>query len=226
MGSEATGFDTRESATEAKLEIAYESLLADRENIFSPGEMPTISEEDKLCNQNLQTSFLFKMLNDKATTLSNKIKSLVDDIKQMDDALSKYKSSTSIFSSVCTRYYKESMEPYRTMTTELANEYVRLHEAMRLTILKEQHLLETELDGVSTKLNGVRALIKTGIDDIIKPEDMSKKMCPVCFEKEVSMVMIPCGHTYCDVCSVYDYRAKCPQCRMVINSRVKLYFSI
>ena len=52
-------------------------------------------------------------------------------------------------------------------------------------------------------------------------------MCPICFENEVNTVLVPCGHTYCKTCSESDRsrHAKCPQCRVQINARVKLYFT-
>jgi hypothetical protein len=67
-----------------------------------------------------------------------------------------------------------------------------------------------------------------GLDEIVKPEDAQKKMCPICFESEVNTVLIPCGHTYCKGCSDIDRsrNAKCPQCRSVINSRIKLFFTV
>ena len=109
---------------------------------------------------------------------------------------------------------------------ELAKDYNEVQGTIRKEIMTKRSALEKELDIVSTKLNSIRKLILTGIEELVKPDDMTKKMCPVCFEREVCMVMVPCGHTYCDACSKYDYRAKCPQCRQTINSRVKMFFSM
>ena len=108
----------------------------------------------------------------------------------------------------------------------MASDYNRIQATIKKEILLKRAALESELDKISIKLNSIRKLIQMGVEDIVKPEDMNKKMCTVCFDKEVCMVMIPCGHTYCEACSRYDYRAKCPQCRSTINSRVKMYFSI
>ena len=88
--------------------------------------------------------------------------------------------------------------------------------------------LEGEIDNISNKLNALRALIVTGVNQIVKPEDKEKKMCPVCFDSEVNTALVPCGHTYCKGCSEADRSryAKCPQCRTQINARIKIFFSI
>jgi hypothetical protein len=86
--------------------------------------------------------------------------------------------------------------------------------------------VERELDDVTRKLSSLRNIIKTGLDDIVKPEDVGKKMCPVCFDREVDTVLVPCGHTYCNGCSVYDGHQRCPQCRTGVQRRIKIFFSI
>jgi len=209
-----------------QLESAYESLLESRDLLFTTTHTEELSEEDTLCNKNLQTSYLFKTLNDKSTQLHKKIEELSENEKSLDESVAKFKSSHLLFTSMCMLHDNESTNVVHTKYVNLAEDYSRIQNNIKKEITTKRLVFEEELEKVNVKLNSIRKLIHMGIEDIVKPEDMSKKMCPVCFEKEVCMVMIPCGHTYCDVCSKYDYRAKCPQCRAVINSRVKMYFSI
>ena len=211
----------------ADLENAYESLLASRDTpILSMVDMPELSEDDKGCSRNLNTAHLFKTFNDKAATLNDKIRILNDNSKLLEESVTKFSTASMNFMGLCKVYYDQPIDTYKKLEFDLSKEYLRLQIAMKKKIEQDRLALELDLDGVNTKLNGLRNLIQTGIKDIIKPEDMNKKMCPVCYDREVSMVMVPCGHTYCDGCSNYDYRAKCPQCRATINSRVKIYFSI
>jgi len=95
-------------------------------------------------------------------------------------------------------------------------------------IRKKIATLEGELDNISNKLNALRALIVTGENQIVNPEDKERKMSPVCFDNEVNTALVPCGHTYCKGCSEADRSryAKCPQCRTQVNARIKIFFSI
>ena len=211
----------------ADLENAYESLLSSRSDpLFSTGNTVELSEDDALCNQNLQTAHLFKTYNSMYAALNDKIQVITNDSKLLDESVTKFTMASANFKGVCKAYCEDPIDVYKNLDTEISKEYLRLQNLMKKNMEEERAKLEGELDAVSMKLNGLRKLIKTGVEDLIKPEDMSKKMCPVCYEHEVCMVMVPCGHTYCDPCSKYDYRAKCPQCRATINSRVKMFFSI
>ena len=209
------------------IETAYESLLANRENLFTTSDLINeLSEEDVLCNKNLQTSYLFRTLNASYCSLNKQIETLVDDEKLLEESVTKFQTSHSILVNLCKTYSLESIDGIHTKYMEIADEYKQAQTVIRNEIVKKRTALETRLDTTSTKLNSIRKLVLLGIEEIVKPEDMVKKMCPVCFEREVNMVMVPCGHTYCDACSKYDYRAKCPQCRQTINSRVKMFFSM
>lgn len=227
LGFQATPDDHQNSIDPPNdLNLAYENLLESRDILFTGNNEDDLSDEDKLCNQNLQTSYLFKTLNEKFINLNKQIEELVDNDKSLDEAVLKFKNSHLSLTRLCMAHDSNSIDIIHSKYVDLASDYSRIQGTIRKEISVKRLALENEIDGISIKLNSVRKLIQMGIQDIVKPEDMAKKMCPVCFDKEVSMVMIPCGHTYCDLCSNYDYRAKCPQCRATINSRVKMYFSL
>ena len=46
--------------------------------------------------------------------------------------------------------------------------------------------------------------------------------CPVCFTLDVSLVLVPCGHTLCEGCQA-QARGRCPFCRTPTASAVKFF---
>ena len=50
----------------------------------------------------------------------------------------------------------------------------------------------------------------------------NKYKCTICYEKEVSMCMIPCGHTFCKDCSEKATK-KCFACNGEVTSRTNIY---
>jgi hypothetical protein len=48
--------------------------------------------------------------------------------------------------------------------------------------------------------------------------------CPICMTKEVSQVISPCGHTFCEDCCKNQMTA-CYICRVQVRDRIRLYFS-
>jgi hypothetical protein len=48
--------------------------------------------------------------------------------------------------------------------------------------------------------------------------------CTICMNKEVSIAVTPCGHTFCDDCCKTQMTA-CYLCRLQIRDRVRLFFN-
>ena len=48
--------------------------------------------------------------------------------------------------------------------------------------------------------------------------------CTICMSKEVSQVVVPCGHTFCEDCCQKQLTA-CYICRVQIRDKVRLYFN-
>jgi len=48
--------------------------------------------------------------------------------------------------------------------------------------------------------------------------------CTICMNKEVSVAVTPCGHTFCDDCCKTQMTA-CYLCRLQIRDRIRLFFS-
>jgi len=209
------------------LEHAYQNILVERDEELIPGlGGPVLSEEDILCNTNLQTASLFKKFSEKSKQVVKELDTTNDSKKTLGESIVKVEKALQSIKNIC--YDQDGLEeilrtqvPFLESVTKVVNE-----KSHALDVKREE--LETERDDIERKLNALRKLITTGIHDLVKAEDVQKKMCPVCFDKEVNMVYVPCGHTYCNGCAEIDRTrgAKCPQCRATINARIKLYFTV
>ena len=58
---------------------------------------------------------------------------------------------------------------------------------------------------------------------IQRSSSSGEPVCCVCMTDNVSMGMVPCGHTFCGNCT--KWTTTCAICRITIQSRIKLYFS-
>ena len=45
--------------------------------------------------------------------------------------------------------------------------------------------------------------------------------CPICFENNKTIAMIPCGHTFCNNCK-HVFKL-CPLCRTAVTGYIKIY---
>jgi len=210
------------------LEAAYQSILAERDEALEPlaGAKP-LTEEELLCNTNLQTASLFKKLSQKSNEIIKVLDTTNETKKSLNDSLVKLESAIHNIKSICYNQEREVDDVVKNQSLFL--------QTINTVVDKKNHdldvkrnELEKERDDLARKLNVLRKVITTGIHDLVKPEDLQKKMCPVCFDKEVNMVYVPCGHTYCNGCAELDRTrgAKCPQCRSPINARIKIFFTV
>ena len=212
------------------LEDAYQGLLERRNILIIPvtDEKVSITEDDLLVNTNLQTSALFNRLNDEFKQKQKKLEEYNTNLQTIQE--SHYKITSQI-DSLRKVYLSSNVDRVDSLNLleEKIREYLKeTNPVVSDTIRTKIATLEGEVDNISNKLNALRALIVTGVNQIVKPEDKEKKMCPVCFDSEVNTALVPCGHTYCKGCSEADKSryAKCPQCRTQINARIKIFFSI
>lgn len=91
------------------------------------------------------------------------------------------------------------------------------------------------LDSVLDKLdieNDYKALVRSytkfaalkGLVSLQNIQRSAAPSCPICMTKEVSQVVSPCGHTFCEDCCRTQMTA-CYICRVQIRDRMRLYFS-
>lgn len=103
----------------------------------------------------------------------------------------------------CRSIIEKILTAKRSEIDELKREEMRLHE----------------------NITAIREMIVLGVKMIIPEEKVKKTMCPICFDKEINMVLSPCGHTLCQDCSTKIER-KCMTCRGHVAHKMNIYFSI
>jgi len=96
----------------------------------------------------------------------------------------------------------------------------------------KKELLEKEINIQEEELAAFRKLFINTTTEIIKTEKINKNICPICFENEINMCAIPCGHTCCNDCIVQSIRfhnsrvTKCLNCRNPINDYIKMFIQL
>jgi uncharacterized coiled-coil DUF342 family protein len=212
------------------LEDAYQGLLERRNNLIIPmaDETVTITEDDLLVNKNLQTSALFNRLNDEFKQKQKKLEEYNTNLQTIQESHYKITREIDSLRKVYMSTIVDKVDTLNSVEDTLKNYFKETNPEVSDLLRNKIAILEGEIDNISNKLNALRSLIVTGVNQIVKPEDKEKKMCPVCFDNEVNTALVPCGHTYCKGCSEADRSryAKCPQCRTQINARIKIFFSI
>jgi hypothetical protein len=212
------------------LEDAYQGLLERRNTLLIPMADETVSmtEDDLLVNTNLHTSALFNRLNYEFKQKQLKLEEYNNHLQTIQESHHKITTQIDSLRKVYMSTNVDKVDSLNSVEDTLKDYFKETNPLISDTIRKKIAVLEGETDNISNKLNALRALIVTGVNQIVKPEDKEKKMCPVCFDNEVNIALVPCGHTYCKGCSEADRSryAKCPQCRTQINARIKIFFSI
>jgi len=212
------------------LDDAYQGLLEQRKHNVIPVSEPgtTMSEDDLLINKNLHTAALFNRLNDSYKQKQNTLEEYNAHLKIIQDARFKIDNQMSDLKKVYISNHVDSVNSLDELQDKMTKYFKETNERVAGILTRKIMELEGDLEDMSRKLNALRSLIVTGVNEIVKTEDVQKKMCPVCFDNEVCVALVPCGHTYCKGCSEIDRSryAKCPQCRASVNARVKIYFSM
>lgn len=93
--------------------------------------------------------------------------------------------------------------------------------------------LEKNIDITEDKIIHYRKLFHFLINNFISVDEVKqKKMCPICFDNEIDMCAVPCGHTCCNKCVISSRSSRsinknnCISCRNKINNYIKIYFLI
>jgi hypothetical protein len=50
-------------------------------------------------------------------------------------------------------------------------------------------------------------------------------LCPICFDQQINMCLVPCGHTFCSECVGNNIRFQCAVCRTNITNKQKIFFN-
>ena len=213
------------------IQSAYTDLLEERlAPVTWPGDSngAPLSEEELLTNTNLQTASLFKKLKSDFKEAGNFLELYAEQQKEVQESIVKIETGYQSLKKMCDIHNQEAFDGLLAQYTEFQKVILPIKNKINEELAKKVNTKHAELEKINEKLKSLRKVIVAGLDEIVKPEDAQKKMCPICFENEVNTVLVPCGHTYCKGCSENDRsrNANCPQCRSVINARVKLFFTV
>lgn len=210
------------------LEEAYTNLMTTRDdNLYISPNEGGLTEEDVLCNTNLRTAKLFRGYSDELRKFQDEYKILIEDEDQISTSMKNFHSSTKTLR-IQTQKHDVSSNDSLDARILITNKYLDTAVVVMMNeIQMKKSTLEAKIDTITKKLSTLRSLIQTGIEELIDRDSANnKKLCAICFDREVDTVMVPCGHTSCSGCSNYNTLNKCMHCRSSIQRRVKLFFSV
>lgn len=111
----------------------------------------------------------------------------------------------------------ESFDLYDKVVTKQVEKLVADCRDQVSKLMDEQNILDENI-------SAMRYLLVTTVKELIPEEKLKSGNCPVCFETEANVCLVPCGHTTCKNCST-RLRGKCATCRATITQVVKLFYS-
>jgi hypothetical protein len=174
---------------------------------------------------------LIKLLNE------NKLKSINLD-KQKEDIVN-YKCNIYLkHQDVMLQLCRETPENIDTneMTDHIIK-YIELFKNYADRWINEYYLinknkLTEDVENQEIKLLAYRNLFINTTKEIIPFEKITKNICPICFENEINMCAIPCGHTCCNECVIQSMKyhntklTKCLNCRNTLKEYIKLFIQL
>ncbi len=84
--------------------------------------------------------------------------------------------------------------------------------------------LDTNFKKVESELQQERHALFEAKETLDKLHALNK--CQICISRDVSHVLVPCGHTCCGCCLDQLNNRKCPFCRSTFSQKVKLFHSL
>jgi hypothetical protein len=209
------------------LNIYIDSNDSNNENNNSNNENNNIDAKKLLIDYKI----LIKHLNE------NKIKSINLDKKKEDIINYKcniYNKHQNVMIQLCretsedidtnemTEYIIKYIELFKKYADKWINEYYIIN----------KNILTENIEKQEIKLLAYRNLFINTTKEIIPLEKTSKNMCPICFENEINMCAIPCGHTCCNECVMQSLKynnsklTKCLNCRNTLKEYIKLFIQL
>ena len=174
---------------------------------------------------------LIKLLNE------NKLKSINLD-KQKEDIVN-YKCNIYLkHQDVMLQLCRET--PENIDTNEMTDHIIKYIELFKIYAdrwINEYYLinkkkLTEDIENQEIKLLAYRNLFINTTKEIIPIEKITKNICPICFENEINMCAIPCGHTCCNECVIQSIKyhntklTKCLNCRNTLKEYIKLFIQL
>jgi|UniRef100_A0A6C0LF85 hypothetical protein len=180
-----------------------------------------------------------KLLNN-YNTLNEKLKNNLDDIKYLEQKkldILKYKSNVFVnHQDIMIKLYRQNDKTVEELNDTLLK-YIELlktyvNDWINNYYNDKKELLEKEITTQEEELAAFRKLFISTTTEIIKTEKINRNICPICFENEINMCSIPCGHTCCNECIIQSIRfhntrvTKCLNCRNNVTDYIKMYIQL
>ena len=89
-----------------------------------------------------------------------------------------------------------SFTEYQTNIKDNYDKWINNHYEIKLKSFEEN------IEIIELKLKDFSNLFTYIINNIIGDKEISKNMCPICFENEIDICINPCGHTTCNKCII------------------------
>lgn len=131
-------------------------------------------------------------------------------------------TSEDIDTNEMTEYIIKYIELFKKYADKWINEYYIIN----------KNILTENIEKQEIKLLAYRNLFINTTKEIIPLEKISKNICPICFENEINMCAIPCGHTCCNECVMQSLKynnsklTKCLNCRNTLKEYIKLFIQL
>lgn len=106
---------------------------------------------------------------------------------------------------------------------DIVNKCNNLYKISKNTVGKNEELLLCEQEKLTHYISSCMELFKL-VEDTKPQIEKTGISCPVCYERDVNNVFIPCGHTICSICSKKILSKTCIICRNRANI-ISLYLS-
>ena len=180
-----------------------------------------------------------KLLNN-YNSLNEKLKNNLDDIKYLEQKkldILKYKSNVFVnHQDIMIKLYRQNDKTVEELNDTLLK-YIELlktyvNDWINNYYNDKKELLEKEITTQEEELAAFRKLFISTTTEIIKTEKINRNICPICFENEINMCSIPCGHTCCNECIIQSIRfhntrvTKCLNCRNNVTDYIKMYIQL
>lgn len=203
------------------VEDAYEHLMQSRVMDISPDmTIESVSLDSvKLVNRFQEHKDQHKTLGEKIEELEKRLKDVNTDFASMSEAMMRINVSWGK-SGLTVEESKPAFETWETF----ADVCKKRNEDMMRNIQNELTELRKKRDDIEENMAAMRKCVLLGVQMMIPEEKVQKHLCPVCFDQEVNMVLIPCGHTACAACTK-QIGDTCMSCRRRVNSKHTLFFS-
>ena len=148
-------------------------------------------------NKNSAKSFLndYEILKKNLTDYKNNLNNLINQKNIYDNYLNNLFNNHLNIINIINNDNKlnNSFNDYQSNIKEKYNIWIKEYEIKIKTI-------QDNIENIEIKLKDFTNLFIYIINNLIANKEISKNMCPICFENEIDICQSPCGHTICNKC--------------------------